>query len=179
MSPPRAFVMGHPIAHSRSPMLHGYWLKHYGIEGSYEPLDIAPGDLKAFFDRFRDAGWAGGNVTVPHKTAVIAYLDRLDEAARAMGAVNTLWWDKGALVGGNTDSFGFIGNIDELVPGWDVQAKSAIVLGAGGGRARPSTACGAADCMCPSAIVPLPGRRRSPAISARGSRPTGSTIWTP
>jgi shikimate dehydrogenase len=124
--------MGHPVGHSRSPMLHGYWLKLYGIEGSYERIDIAPEDLKAFFDSFRDVGWAGGNVTVPHKLAVMSYLDRLDDAAKAMGAVNTLWWDKGALVGGNTDSIGFMGNIDELAPGWDAGAKTAIVLGAGG-----------------------------------------------
>jgi shikimate dehydrogenase len=113
-------------------MLHGYWLKHYGIAGSYERIDIPPEELKAFFESFRDVGWVGGNVTVPHKTAAIAYLDRLDETATAMGAVNTLWWENGSLVGGNTDSIGFMGNIDELVPGWDDGARNAIVLGAGG-----------------------------------------------
>jgi shikimate dehydrogenase len=128
----KAFVMGHPIAHSRSPMLHGYWLKRYGIEGSYERLDIAPADLAAFFSGFRDAGWIGGNVTVPHKTAVIEFLDRIDADASAMGAVNTIYWDGGALVGGNTDSFGFMGNLDELAPGWDEGARRAVVIGAGG-----------------------------------------------
>ncbi len=92
-TPPRAFVMGHPVAHSRSPMLHGYWLKHYGIPGSYERVDVAPDDLPAFFEGFREAGWAGGNVTVPHKLAVMRYANRIDDAAEAMGAVNTLWWD--------------------------------------------------------------------------------------
>jgi shikimate dehydrogenase len=129
---PRAFVMGHPIGHSRSPMLHGYWLKRYSIPGSYERLDIAPGDLSSFFDSFRDKGWIGGNVTVPHKTNVMPHLDRLDETARSIGAVNTLWWEDGALVGGNTDGIGFIGNLDELAPGWDSAARRAVILGAGG-----------------------------------------------
>ncbi len=128
----RAFVMGHPIAHSRSPMLHGYWLERYGIEGSYERIDVTPEGLKDFFDTFRDVGWLGGNVTVPHKTAVIAYLDRVDDAVKAVGAVNTLWWQDDALIGGNTDYIGFLGNIDEMVPGWDRGARRAVVLGAGG-----------------------------------------------
>ncbi|AXS41557.1 shikimate dehydrogenase [Breoghania sp. L-A4] len=127
-----AFVMGHPIAHSRSPMLHTYWLKRLGIEGSYERLDIPPEQLGAFFAGFREAGWIGGNVTVPHKLAVIPYLDAIDDDAKAMGAVNTIWWNDGALTGGNTDSLGFMGNIDELVPGWDRTAKRAVILGAGG-----------------------------------------------
>ena len=128
----KAFVMGHPIAHSRSPMLHGYWLKRHGIDGSYERLDIAPADLAAFFSGFRDAGWIGGNVTVPHKTAVISFLDRIDADANAMGAVNTIYWDEGQLVGGNTDAIGFMGNLDERAPGWDRGARLAVVIGAGG-----------------------------------------------
>ncbi len=132
MSSRRAFVIGHPIAHSRSPMLHGYWLKRYGIEGSYERVDIPPEGLKDFFDTYREVGWVGGNVTVPHKIAVIPYLSRVDEAAKAMGAVNTLWWESDALIGGNTDSIGFMGNLDELVPGWDAAARRALILGAGG-----------------------------------------------
>lgn len=132
MADNRAFVMGHPIAHSRSPMLHGYWLKQLGIEGSYEKLDIAPEAIAAFFADFHAQGWIGGNVTVPHKTAVIPYLDRIDADAAAMGAVNTLYWDEGALVGGNTDSLGFLGNLDELIPDWQNGAKRAVVIGAGG-----------------------------------------------
>jgi shikimate dehydrogenase len=132
MKKTRAFVMGHPIAHSRSPMLHGYWLERHGIAGSYERIDVPPENLESFFDTYRQAGWVGGNVTVPHKTAVIPYLGRVDAAAKAMGAVNTIWWDGETLVGGNTDSIGFMGNIDEIVPGWDKTARQAIVLGAGG-----------------------------------------------
>lgn len=129
---PRAFVMGHPIAHSRSPMLHGYWLKHYGIAGRYEALDVTPEGLAAFFATYRDEGWVGGNVTVPHKVAVIPFLDRIDEAATAMGAVNTIWWEGDELVGGNTDAFGFLANLDELAPDWDATARKAVIIGAGG-----------------------------------------------
>jgi len=132
MSAPRAFILGHPVAHSRSPMLHGYWLEHYGIDGSYEHVDVAPEALAAFFAGYRDVGWAGGNVTVPHKLAVMPHLDRIDDAASQLGAVNTLWWEDGTLVGGNTDWIGFIGNLDELAPGWDGGAKRAVLLGAGG-----------------------------------------------
>lgn len=113
-------------------MLHGYWLKQCGIEGSYERLDVKPGDLAAFFGRFKEEGWIGGNVTVPHKSAVIAHVDHIDDAARAIGAVNTLWWEDGVLVGGNTDAIGFTGNLDELVPGWEGPARRAVILGAGG-----------------------------------------------
>ena len=132
MTTRRAFVIGHPIAHSRSPMLHGYWLERYGIEGSYERLDVPPGGLGAFFESFEEVGWIGGNVTVPHKTAVIPHVHHIDGAARAMGAVNTLWREDGVLVGGNTDSIGFMGNLDERAPGWDRDAKRAVIIGAGG-----------------------------------------------
>ena len=132
MTIPRAFIIGHPVAHSRSPMLHGYWLERYGIEGSYERVDVLPERLEDFFAAYREAGWVGGNVTVPHKAAIIAFSDRIDEAAEAMGAANTLWWEGDALVAGNTDSLGFLGNIDELQPGWDKVAGHAVVLGAGG-----------------------------------------------
>lgn len=128
----RAFVMGHPIAHSRSPMLHGYWLEKLGIEGSYERLDIPPEQLAEFFSTYREKGWVGGNVTVPNKTAVIPFMDRTDADAGAMGAVNTIWWEGEELVGGNTDAIGFLGNIDELAPGWDSSARRALILGAGG-----------------------------------------------
>jgi len=132
MSSPRAFVIGHPIGHSRSPMLHGYWLKHYGIEGSYEALDIPPHELTAFFGRLKQEGWAGGNVTVPHKAVVLGLVDRLEPAARAVGAVNTVWWEGDTLVGDNTDASGFVDNLDETMPGWDARAHRAVILGAGG-----------------------------------------------
>jgi shikimate dehydrogenase len=132
MTQPRAFVIGHPIGHSRSPMLHGYWLKRYAIDGSYEKLDVPPEQLGDFFARFRKEKYIGANVTIPHKMAVMSHVDRIDDVARAMGAVNALWWDSGSLVGGNTDALGFIGNLDVTVQGWDSDAGFTVVLGAGG-----------------------------------------------
>ncbi len=129
---PRAFVVGHPIAHSRSPMLHGYWLRTLGLAGSYEMVDVPPEELDAFFASLRERGFVGGNITVPHKTAAMANVARIDDAARQIGAVNTIWLEDGDLVGGNTDAFGFLGNLDDRAPGWDKGAKTAVVLGAGG-----------------------------------------------
>ena len=129
---PRAFVLGHPIAHSRSPMLHGFWLRSLRLAGSYEAVDVAPGQLNGFFERLRNEGFAGGNVTVPHKLAVMKHVSRLDDAASAIGAVNTIWQEAGAWVGGNTDAAGFLGNLDEGAPGWDSGGRTAVILGAGG-----------------------------------------------
>lgn len=127
----KAFVIGHPIAHSRSPKIHGYWLKNYGISGSYEAIDVAPGDLSAFLSALARDGFAGGNVTIPHKEAVFAAVNRRDEAAEQIGAVNTLWLEDGSLCAGNTDAHGFAANLDEYAPGWAGNG-AAVVLGAGG-----------------------------------------------
>ena len=127
----RAFVCGHPIAHSRSPKIHGYWLETYGIAGSYEAIDVAPEDTASFFATLRENGFAGGNVTIPHKEAAFAAAARRDEAAEKIGAVNTLWFEDGLLCGGNTDAAGFAANLDEHAPGWATTGP-AVVLGAGG-----------------------------------------------
>lgn len=127
----RAFVIGHPIAHSRSPMIHGHWLKKHGINGAYDAIDVAPGDLEAFLDRLRAGEFVGGNVTIPHKEAIRQLVVRRDEAAEAIGAVNTLWLEDGEIVGGNTDAYGFAANLDANARGWR-DADSALVLGAGG-----------------------------------------------
>lgn len=127
----KAFVCGHPIAHSRSPMIHGHWLKNYGIDGSYTAIDVAPGDFAAFLAGLAAAGLQGGNVTIPHKEAAFAAVQRRDEAAEQIGAVNTLWFEDGVLWGGNTDAYGFAANLDHLAPGW-AKGDVAVVLGAGG-----------------------------------------------
>jgi shikimate dehydrogenase len=132
MPHPRAFVIGHPIGHSRSPMMHGHWLKRHGIDATYEKLDVSPEKLEDFFNDFRSKHYIGANVTIPHKLAVMKHVDQIDNVAKAMGAVNCLWWEDGKLVGGNTDALGFIGNLDEAVPGWDKDAKRAVIIGAGG-----------------------------------------------
>ena len=132
MTAPRAFVIGDPVAHSRSPLIHGHWLKRYGLAGSYEKIAVAPDALDAFVAGLREAGFAGGNVTVPHKGRVLELADAVDEAADAIGAANTLWFDGADLVAGNTDAEGFVLSLDDEAPGWDGRGASAVVLGAGG-----------------------------------------------
>jgi shikimate dehydrogenase len=127
----KAFVCGHPIAHSRSPKIHGFWLKQYGIEGSYTAIDVAPEAFGNFLNNIAADGFAGGNVTIPHKEAAFHLVGRRDAAAEAIGAVNTLWLENGSLWGGNTDAYGFAANLDEQAPDWD-KADTALVLGAGG-----------------------------------------------
>ena len=129
---PRAFVIGHPIAHSRSPLVHGHWLQTLAVPGSYEKIDVPPHDLRAFVAGMRQAGFIGGNVTIPHKTAMLDLVEDLDDAARAIGAVNTVWFADGRLQGGNTDALGFMANLDDEAPGWDASARVATVIGAGG-----------------------------------------------
>jgi shikimate dehydrogenase len=128
---PNAAVIGHPVAHSLSPRLHGLWLKKYGIEGSYEAIDVAPENLRHFLLSMHKAGYAGVNVTVPHKAAVLPFLDNVDEVARTIGAVNTITVKKGKLHGTNTDTFGFIENLRRN--GFPAEKNKAVVLGAGGG----------------------------------------------
>ena len=128
----KAFVIGHPIKHSRSPLIHGTWLKQYGIDGSYEPIEVVPDALPAFFTRLRTGEFAGGNVTIPHKEQVFALADSVDPLATTIGAVNTLVVNDGRIHGFNTDYMGFLGNLDQNAPGWGRGLRRAIVLGAGG-----------------------------------------------
>ena len=132
----RACVMGHPVAHSRSPMLHGYWLRTLGIEGAYELADVAPENFAAFFRALGANGFAGGNITKPHKEQAFRLVDRREDAADAIGAGNTVWYENGALIGGNTDWLGIVLSLDAIAPGWD--KGRAVVLGAGG-AARAAT----------------------------------------
>ena len=128
-----AFVIGHPIAHSRSPVIHRHWLERYGIRGDYRAIDVAPDDLRTWLGALEPTTVPGGNVTVPHKEAVHAWLgsERIDAAARAVGAVNTLWYEDGALRGGNTDGIGLTADLDARASGWR-EAGRAVVVGAGG-----------------------------------------------
>jgi shikimate dehydrogenase len=129
---PRACVMGHPVAHSRSPMIHGYWLKTLGIAGAYELKDLAPEAFADFVTHLSANGYVGGNITVPHKEMAFKLADRRDAAAEAIGAVNTLWLENGKLIGGNSDTHGFITNLDQSAPGWEVPGGRVVVMGAGG-----------------------------------------------
>lgn len=128
----KAFVIGHPIAHSRSPLIHGQWLAEHGIDGSYEAIDVAPDALPGFFERLRSGEFAGGNVTIPHKEAVFALCDSVDPLATTIGAVNTLVLRDGKVHGSNTDYLGFLGNLDAAAPGWSDGPNDAMIIGAGG-----------------------------------------------
>jgi shikimate dehydrogenase len=129
---PRAGVIGWPIAHSRSPLIHGHWLKTLGLAGSYERIPVPPEEIGTFLKAVPASGLAGCNVTVPHKEAAFASADRLDDIALAIGAVNTLWIEDGLVLATNTDGPGFLANLDDRLPGWDASPRLALVLGAGG-----------------------------------------------
>jgi len=130
-----ACVIGWPAKHSRSPKMHGWWLKHYGIDGDYRIEEVSPEAFPAFIANLRGNGYVGANVTLPHKEMAFELTDP-DERARAVGASNTLWYDDGVLRSTNTDVEGFIGALDASAPGWDKSGRHAVVVGAGGaGRA--------------------------------------------
>jgi shikimate dehydrogenase len=127
----RACVIGHPVGHSRSPLIHGFWLQQYGIAGEYVREDVAPEAIGEFLDRLHER-YVGANVTIPHKEAAFRRLARPDAVARALGAANTLWFDDGSLCGTNTDPYGFLAHLDDSLPGWDRRTDTVLVLGAGG-----------------------------------------------
>jgi len=129
----KAGVMGWPVAHSLSPALHGFWLKQHGIDGSYETLAVPPDRLAGALRALASKGFAGCNLTIPHKETALPLMELLDPAARRIGAVNTVVvGPDGALSGYNTDGYGFIENLRAQIPNWKPQAGPATVLGAGG-----------------------------------------------
>ncbi|MBX9591727.1 MAG: shikimate dehydrogenase [Hyphomonadaceae bacterium] len=128
----RACVIGWPVEHSRSPLIHGYWLERYGINGSYGRQPVAPADLPQFLRTLRDKGFAGCNVTLPHKEAAFAAAAETRPAARAAGAANTLWFEGGRLVADNTDSAGFMSSLHAACPSLQLAGATVAVLGAGG-----------------------------------------------
>ena len=130
---PLAGVIGHPIAHSRSPVLHGYWLRRYGIKGHYIPMNVAPQDLRQALEMLPKLGFVGVNVTIPHKEAILQIADVVTDRAALIGAANTLIFRKdGRIHADNTDGAGFIANLRQNAPNWDPTAGPATVFGAGG-----------------------------------------------
>jgi shikimate dehydrogenase len=128
-----AGVMGWPVAHSRSPALHGFWLAEHRIDGAYVPLAVAPDNLRRCLEALPALGFAGCNLTIPHKEAALAIVDEIDPSARRAGAVNLIVVDpSGRLVGRNTDMFGFREALREGAPQWRATAGPAVVIGAGG-----------------------------------------------
>ena len=129
----KAGVIGHPIAHSKSPLIHGYWLKKFGIDGEYMAYDVPPDNLVAGVNRLVQAGLRGFNVTLPHKQTIMDLCSDISEDAQKIGAVNTVVIDDhGQLHGRNTDAFGFIQNLDETIPDFDWSNRETVVIGAGG-----------------------------------------------
>ncbi|MGQ0444331.1 MAG: shikimate dehydrogenase [Beijerinckiaceae bacterium] len=131
-SKPRACVIGWPVAHSRSPLIHRFWLDHFKIEGSYELAAVVPADFPAFVHDLARNGFAGANVTLPHKRAAFDLCDIRTGTAACLKVVNTLWMEAGKLCGDNTDAAGFMGALDQDAPGWDASSGKAVVIGAGG-----------------------------------------------
>src|SRR5262245_12722261 len=129
----RACVIGWPVEHSRSPLIHGYWLKQYGIDGEYQKEGVRPEALARFLGSLGAQGYVGANVTLPHKEAALKAAAVADEAARAIGAANTLWLDEsGRRCASNTDAYGFITNLEAQAPGGSQTSHKTVVLGAGG-----------------------------------------------
>lgn len=130
---PLAGVIGHPVAHSKSPNVHGYWLRKYGLKGHYVPIDIAPEKLADLLPRLADLGFVGANVTIPHKEKVMEIADLITDRATLIGAANTLIFRKdGRIHADNTDGYGFIENIRQTIPDWNPKSGPAVVFGAGG-----------------------------------------------
>jgi shikimate dehydrogenase len=125
-------IIAWPVAHSRSPLIHNYWIKQHNLNAEYRREAVPPEKLTEFLTHLRAHGYIGGNVTVPHKQAALA-LSEPDERARAVGAANTLWYEDDTLRSTNTDVEGFLANLDATTPGWDRGLETAAVLGAGGG----------------------------------------------
>ncbi len=128
---PAACVIGWPVKHSRSPLIHGYWLRCAGIAGDYRIEEVAESDFGNFVQTLRARGYVGANITIPHKEAALQ-LSEPDERAKAVGAANTLWFDEDRLRSSNTDVEGFLANLDASAPDWDRDLRVAAVLGAGG-----------------------------------------------
>ena len=132
-SPRHAFVTGYPVKHSRSPLIHAYWLETLGLDGSYTRQEVAPEDFAGFLSRLKsgESGFCGGNVTIPHKEMAFRLADRPDALSEELGASNTLWLADGEVHATNTDGAGFLANLDAAAPGWDGTGR-AVILGAGG-----------------------------------------------
>ena len=128
----KACIIGYPVSHSRSPMIHNHWLGMYHIDGSYDFAEVKPEDFAPFIGSMLGNGFVGGNITIPHKTSLLSLSKYRTASADAAGAANTLWFENGESCVDNTDVIGFLVNLDIGATGWDRHATTAVVLGAGG-----------------------------------------------
>jgi shikimate dehydrogenase len=159
-----AGVIGWPVKHSRSPRLHGFWLAAHGVDGGYVPLAVEPARFEAAVRGLVACGFRGANVTIPHKEAAFALCDEVAASARRAGAVNTLVFEGGRILGSNTDGYGFLESLREQAPGFDARSGPAVLLGAGGA----ARAIGAAllDAGCPRLTLVNRTRDRAEALAA-------------
>lgn len=171
-----AGVMGWPVAHSLSPRLHGYWLREYGIDGAYIPMAVPPEEFPDALRALPKLGFAGTNVTLPHKEAAYQSVDETDEAARRMGAVNTVTVrGDGRLVGSNTDGFGFLESIRAQLPDWRADQGSVVLLGAGG--AAHGIAVALADAGATDIRLVNRTPERAVALAERIGGPVSTAPW--
>ena len=173
---PLAGVIGSPIAHSKSPQLHGHWLKVNGLKGYYIPMDVAEDDLPNVLRTLPKMGFVGVNVTVPHKEKVLELADLVTDRATLIGAANTLIFRKdGKIHADNTDGYGFIQNLRQNAPGWDPAAGPAAVLGAGG--AARAVVASLLDAGVPEILISNRTKVRAEALKAEFGKRLTVVDW--
>lgn len=157
---PLAGVIGSPIAHSKSPQLHGYWLRKYGLPGYYIPMEIAADKLESALKTLPELGFVGVNVTIPYKEKVLEIADLITDRAAVIGAANTLIFrSDGKIHADNTDGYGFIANLRQKAPTWEPKAGPAVVLGAGG--AARAIVASLIEAGCPEILITNRTRARA------------------
>jgi shikimate dehydrogenase len=157
---PLAGVIGSPIAHSKSPQLHGYWLRKYGLPGYYIPMEIAADKLESALKTLPELGFVGVNVTIPYKEKVLEIADLITDRAVVIGAANTLIFrSDGKIHADNTDGYGFIANLRQKAPTWEPKAGPAVVLGAGG--AARAIVASLIEAGCPEILITNRTRARA------------------
>ncbi|MGX0903771.1 shikimate dehydrogenase [Roseovarius sp. MBR-79] len=172
---PLAGVIGSPISHSRSPQVHGHWLKSLGIRGFYIPMEVAENDLEEALRSLPKLGFVGVNVTVPYKERVLRLADHVSDRATIIGAANTLSFRDGTIHADNTDGYGFIENLRQGAPGWDVTAGPAAVLGAGG--AARAVVVALRDAGAPEILISNRTRLRAEALQQEFGRKLRVVDW--
>jgi len=168
--------MGWPVAHSRSPRLHGFWLARHGVDGAYVPLAVAPEHVAEALRMLPHLGFVGVNITLPHKEAALELVVELDDAARRIGAVNTvIVGPDGRLLGSNTDAYGFVENLRAGAPAWRAETGPALVIGAGG--AARAVIVALLDAGAPSILVTNRSAARAEALCSEFGSALTAAPW--
>ena len=176
MKIPLAGVIGHPVAHSKSPQLHRHWLKVNGLRGFYVPMDVAPENLREVLLSLPKAGFVGVNITVPHKEAVMEIADLITDRATLIGAANTLIFRKdGKIHADNTDGYGFLENLKQGAPDWNPKAGPVAMLGAGG--AARAVLASLLEAGVPHVMISNRTRPRADALAAEFGRRVSVVDW--